>query len=60
MNGNSQAHGAYVPPQVIEIGSLVELTAQGNGGTRKPCTSDDGLSGTVGNCSGADGGTIGS
>ena len=56
---NSISH-AYQKPQILELGDLVELTAQGQGGENKPCTTDDGLSGTVGNCSGGNGGTIGS
>lgn len=59
MNSISHMRG-YESPRILEIGDLVELTAQGQGGGNKPCTTDDGLAGTVGNCGGADGGSIGS
>jgi hypothetical protein len=52
---NEQSH-AYEAPRIIELGDLVTLTAQGQGGFNKPCSVADGLSGTIGNCSGGGGG----
>lgn len=47
---------AYKAPRIVELGDLVDLTAQGQGGLNKPCsTAADGLSGLIGNCSGGDG-----
>jgi hypothetical protein len=55
-----QPHVAYEAPRIVELGGFVELTAQGKGGFNKPCGVADGLSGTIGNCSGGGGGGIGS
>jgi hypothetical protein len=40
----------YEAPCIVELGDLVALTAQG--GLNKPCGMADGMSGTIGNCSG--------
>jgi hypothetical protein len=42
----------YDAPCIVELGDLAVLTAQGGGGLNKPCDVTDGLSGTIGNCSG--------
>jgi hypothetical protein len=46
-----QVQAPYEAPQIIELGALADLTAQGQGGLNKPCGAADGMSGTVGNCS---------
>ena len=53
---HTQRYTAYEPPRIVDLGGLVELTAQGQGGFNKPCGAVDGLSGTIGNCSGGGGG----
>jgi hypothetical protein len=53
---HTQQFHAYEAPSIVELGGLVELTAQGQGGSNKPCGAADGLSGTIGNCSGGGGG----
>ena len=55
-NTHTQQFLAYEAPSIVELGGLVELTAQGKGGFNKPCGVADGLSGTIGNCSGGGGG----
>jgi hypothetical protein len=42
----------YETPCIDELGDLIALTAQGRGGFNKPCGVADGMSGTIGNCSG--------
>jgi hypothetical protein len=44
----------YETPCIVELGDLVALTAQAapGGGLNKPCDMTDGMSGTIGNCSG--------
>jgi hypothetical protein len=49
MNETRQ-HLTYDAPRIVELGDLVALTAQG--GLNKPCDMTDGMSGTIGNCSG--------
>ena len=60
MNGISPSGGGYESPRILEIGGLVELTGQASGGGSKPCQTDDGQAGTVGNCGGNGGRGIGS
>ena len=49
---NHPTVSTYETPRIVALGGLVELTAQGAGGFNKPCGAVDGLSGTIGNCSG--------
>jgi hypothetical protein len=52
MDTYASADAGYEAPQIVELGTLVELTALGQGGFNKPCSAADGMSGTIGNCSG--------